>query len=114
MDRLFLQSREPPLPPLLNERIVSSVVEEMRQDCLRGPLSRLIGLRALFRHAIAGAALMAGIGLGALAGWHLAQSIAGDLLCPSYDLLLLAGVEGRESGSSLDFIWTDNNVGGGR
>jgi hypothetical protein len=109
IDRLFLKSPEPSLPPFLKERIVSSVSEAMLQVPEKGIFSHFFSSLAPFRPAIAGALLVLGIGLGVLTGWDLARSMAKDVVRPSHDLLSLAGIEGEGSGSSLEFMWTDNN-----
>jgi hypothetical protein len=44
-----------------------------------------------------------------LTGWDLSRSITRNATDVSYDLLSLAGLEGEASGSSLEFIWTDNS-----
>jgi len=114
LDSLFVSCQEPSLPPFLREKIISSVTEVMRQDSVRGVFSHHFRFLASFRPAIAGIVLMLGIGLGVVAGWNLAQSVSRIAAVSSYDLLSVAGFGGVESGSSLEFIWTDSDGRTGR
>jgi hypothetical protein len=109
VDSLFSSSAEPSLPPFLKERIVSTVSEAMRQDSTRGTFSRFFSFFPSFRPAIAGAALMLGIGLGFVTGWDLARSMIGNSAGSSHDLISLAVLGDEGSDSSLEFIWTDGN-----
>jgi predicted anti-sigma-YlaC factor YlaD len=109
LDDLFSKSQEPSFPPFLKERIVSTVSEAMRQDSMRGSVSRFSDFLVSFRPAVAAVVLVLGIGLGVVTGWNLAQSVSRDATGSSYDLLSLAGFGGAGSGSSLEFIWTDSN-----
>lgn len=110
LDSLLVKFEEPSLPPFLKDRIVGTVLEEMREDSTRGIFRHLFGFLASFRAALVGAILVLGIGLGIAAGWDLARSItpAGGAVSSS-DLVSLAGLGGEGSGSSLEFIWTDSN-----
>lgn len=110
--RLLAESPVPAVPPFLKERIVSRVVEEMRQDSWTRALQRFMALFAYFRPAVAGIVLMVGIGLGVFAGSNLSHFINASSARSSYDVLVQAGIEGGGSDSSLDFIWTDANRGG--
>ncbi len=114
IDSLFVKSQEPSLPPFLKERIVSTVSEAMRQDSGRGIFSHFFSFLASLRLAVVGAVLVLGIGLGVFTGWDLARSITRHVAGSSYDLVSLAGLGGEESGSSLEFMWTDNNGRDGR
>ena len=109
VDDLLLTPTEPSLPPFLQERIVSTVSEVMRQDSMSGFFSRFLSFLASFRPAIAVAVLVLGIGLGVATGWDLAKSMTGNCTGSSYDLLSSAGLGSDESGSFLEFIWTDSN-----
>jgi hypothetical protein len=109
IDGLFLNSEEPSLPPFLKEKIVNSVSEAMRQDSMSGILSNFFRFLASFRPAVTGAVFVLGIGLGAVTGWTLAQSVFEGATVPSHDLLSLAGFGDSGSGSFLEFIWTDHN-----
>ncbi|MEJ2716545.1 MAG: hypothetical protein P8182_05315 [Deltaproteobacteria bacterium] len=109
IDSLFSKSAEPSLPPLLKERIISTVSETMRQETMKGTFSHFFGFLASMRPAVAVAVLVLGIGLGIATGWDLAQSMNRPVAGSSYDLLSLAGLGGEGSGSSLEFIWTDRN-----
>jgi anti-sigma factor RsiW len=112
LDRLFLKSPEPAVPPFLNERIISSVIEEMRSNSWKSAFYRFIDSFASFRPAIVGTILVLGIGLGVLTGLNLSHSINLSSTTSSYDLLALAGTEDGPSVSSLDSIWTDTSGGG--
>jgi predicted anti-sigma-YlaC factor YlaD len=112
LDGFLLQSPEPPVPPFLSEKIVSRVVEEMRQDSLKGAFQPFAALFAHFRPVLLGIILALGIGLGVLMGLNLSHSINTTPAGSSYDVLALAGMEGGAGDSSLDFIWTDANGGG--
>jgi hypothetical protein len=112
LDRLFLKSPEPAVPPFLNERIISSVIEEMRSNSWKSAFYRFIDSFASFRPAIVGTILVLGIGLGVLTGLNLSHSINPSSTTSSYDLLALAGTEDGPSVSSLDSIWTDTSGGG--
>ncbi len=109
IDGLFLNSEEPSLPPFLKEKIVNSVSDEMHQDSMSGIFSRFYRFLVSFRPAVAGAVFVLGIGLGAVTGWTLAQTVFDRATVPSHDLLSLAGFGDSSSGSFLEFIWTDNN-----
>jgi anti-sigma factor RsiW len=109
IDSLFLTSQEPSLPHFLNAKIVNTVAEQMRRDSANGVVLRFLRSFASFRPAVAGVVLVLGVGLGVLTGWDLSRSITRNATDVSYDLLSLAGLEGEASGSSLEFIWTDNS-----
>ncbi len=112
LDRLFMKCPEPPVPPFLNQRIISSVTEEMRSNSWKSTFYRLIDSFASFRAALAVLILALGIGLGVLTGLNLSHSINLSSTASSYDLLALAGTEDGPSASSLDSIWTDTSGGG--
>jgi anti-sigma factor RsiW len=112
LDRLFLKSPEPAVPPFLNERIISSVIEEMRSNSWKSAFYGVISSLAPFRPALAVLILALGLGLGVLTGLNLSHSISLTSAAPSYDLLALAGTEDGPSASSLDSIWTDTSGGG--
>jgi hypothetical protein len=114
IDGLFLNSEEPSLPPLLKEKIVNSVSEAMKQDSTRSIFSNFFRFLASFRPAVAGAVFVLGIGLGAVTGWTLAQSVFEGATVHSHDLLSLAGFGDSSDGSFLEFIWTDHNGGIGQ
>lgn len=109
LDSLFSKTGDPSLPPFLKERIMSSVSESMRQDSMKGALSRFFSVFASFRPAIAVAVLVLGIGLGVITGWNLARSITGGGIASSHDLVSLAGIGDSGSGSLLEFILTDSD-----
>jgi len=112
LDRLLLESREPTVPPFLRERIVSRVVEQMREDSLKSPLRNFISFFAHRRPILAGFILAAGIGIGVLTGLDLSRSMHLGSSAYSYDVLAFSGIEGGERDSYLYFIWTDTNGGG--
>jgi anti-sigma factor RsiW len=112
LNRLFLKSPDPVVPPFLNERIISSVIEEMRSNSWKSTLYRFIDSFSSFRPALAGMILVLGLGLGVLTGLNLSHSISLNSTASSYDLLALAGTEDGPSASSLDSIWTDTSGGG--
>ncbi len=112
LDRLFMKCPEPPVPPFLNQRIISSVTEEMRSNSWKSTFYRLIDSFASFRAALAVLILALGIGLGVLTGLNLSHSIHLSSTASTYDLLALAGTEDGPSASSLDSIWTDTSGGG--
>lgn len=114
VDKLLMQSTESSLPPFLKERIVSAIAEEMRQDSTRGAVSHFFDFLVSLRPAVAGAVLVLGVLLGVATGWSLAKSVLRDTNASSYDLLSLAQFGGAESGSSLEFLWTDSNERTGR
>lgn len=114
IDRFLLESPDHPVPPFLNEKIVSRVIDEMRQDSLKGTFQHFAAVFAYFRPALAGIILVVGIGLGVLMGLNLSHSIntSSSSSGSSYDVLAFSGIEGGERDSSLDFIWTDTSGGG--
>ncbi|MBI5571754.1 MAG: zf-HC2 domain-containing protein [Desulfomonile tiedjei] len=112
IDRVLQRVPEPSMPPFLAERIVTRVIEQIREDSAQSTLRRFFGSFAYFRPAVAGTILILGIGLGVLTGLNLSPSINTRSAGSSYDVLTLAGIEGGGSDSSLDFIWTDADGGG--
>ncbi len=114
LDGLFSKCREPSLPPFLTEKIVSALSEEIRADSMRGIFSRFFGFFDSFRPAVVGAVLVLGIVLGAMTGWNLAQSVSREATVSSHDLLSLAGFGASETGTPLEFIWTDSSEGAGQ
>jgi anti-sigma factor RsiW len=112
LDRLFVRSPDPAVPPFLNQRIISSVIEEMSSNSWRSTLYRFIDSLAFFRPALAVLILVLGLGLGVLTGLNLSHSINLSSTASSYDLLALAGTEDGPSASSLDSIWTGTSGGG--
>jgi predicted anti-sigma-YlaC factor YlaD len=114
IDRLFVKSQEPSLPPFIKERIVTTVSEAMRKDSMRGIFWQFFSFLASFRPGVAWAVLVLGIGIGVMTGWNLARSMPRDSTRSSYDLLSLAEIGSSEGQSSLEFIWTDSNGRTGR
>jgi hypothetical protein len=112
LDHLFLKSPDPAVPPFLNERIMSSVIEDMRSNSWKSTFYRFIDSFASFRPALAGMILVLGIGVGVLTGLNLSHSINPSSTAPSYDLLALTGAEDGPTASSLDSIWTYTRGGG--
>ncbi|MGO9117995.1 MAG: anti-sigma factor family protein [Desulfomonilaceae bacterium] len=112
LDRLFVRSPDPPLPPFLNQRIISSVIEEMRSNSWKSTFYPFVDSFAFFRPALAVLILVLGLGLGVLTGLNLSHSINLSSTASSYDLLALAGTDDGPSASSLDSIWTDTSGGG--
>jgi anti-sigma factor RsiW len=112
IDRFLIESPEPSVPSFLHQRIVSLVIEEMRQDAEKSTFHHFIAAFAYFRPALAGIILVVGIGLGVLTGLNLSHSRNTSSTGSSYDVLALAGIEGEGSDSSLEAVWTDANGGG--
>ncbi len=112
IDRFLLESPEPSVPYLLNERIASRVEERMRQDAERNAFQRFITSFAYVRPALAGIILLIGVGLGVLTGLNLSHSIITGASGSSYDVLTMAGIENGGSDSSLDALWLDAQGGG--
>jgi hypothetical protein len=114
IDRFLLESPNHPVPPFLNERIISAVVDEMRQDSWKGAFGHFFAFFAYFRPILAGIILAVGIGLGVSMGLNLFHSIntISSASGSSYDVLAFSGIEGGERNSNLDFIWTDTSGGG--
>ena len=111
IDRFLLESLEPPSPYFLNERIVSRVTEQMRQDAAKSPWHSFITSFAYVRPALAGIILLVGVGLGVLTGLNLSHSIITTSTGSSYDVLASSGIEGGRSDASFDFIWADTDGG---
>lgn len=114
LDGLFSKCEEPALPPVLKEKIVGTVTEAIREDSMGGSFWRFFSIFDSFKPAVVGVVLVLGIGLGIFTGWNLARSTAKEAAVSSHDLLSLAGFGGSETGSSLDFIWTDTSERAGR
>jgi predicted anti-sigma-YlaC factor YlaD len=109
IDRLLLASPDPLVPSFLNEKIVASVIEEMRLGLWARGFHHFTACFAYFRPAAVAIILILGIGLGVLTGLSLSHSISPSSACASYDVLAQAGIERGGQGSSLAFIWTDTN-----
>jgi anti-sigma factor RsiW len=109
IDGLFSKCPEPSVPPFLTERIVSAVSDAIREDSAKGSFATFFSFLASFKPGIAGTVLVLGIGLGLASGWNLAESMSKVAATPSYDVLSLAELGGSETGSSLEFLWTDTN-----
>ncbi len=111
IDRFLLESPAPAVPPFLNERIVSRVIDEMRQDSLKSAFRHFVAFFAYFRPALVAIILVAGIGLGVLTGLNLFHSMNTNSMGSPYDVLVSSGIEEGRTDSSFDFIWADTNGG---
>lgn len=109
--RLVVESPDPSVPPFLKEKIVSRVIEEMRQDSLTRVFHHFTAFFTRFRPALAGIILVLGIGLGVFAGSNLFHFINVGSSGSSYDVVTMAGIEAGASSSSLDFVWTETEGG---
>ena len=108
VERLFVRSPAPPVPPFLNEKIVLRVREEMRQRT-EGFFTRLLLFRFHFvRHALILGLSTAGVLLGVVVGSSLTQSFRTPAGARPFDVVSCVLPSESAAGSTFEFIWTDN------
>jgi predicted anti-sigma-YlaC factor YlaD len=111
VDFLLRDSVPPLMPPLLHQKIVSRVTEEMRDDALRGRRGRFGSIFRRLGAALTFAALAAGICLGVMIGWNLSQSLDTTMVASTCDLISMAGLDINGQDSVLDAPGLGRNGG---
>ena len=105
-----MEPNQPSVPPLLQQRIIASVTEEMREDRARGMAPRAVSLFASLRNAFTAAALLVAVGAGIFLGLHMARSVNTAFMNGPHDLISLSGIDGREMESPFEFVWSEGGT----
>lgn len=111
VDLLLRESLAPEMRPLLHQKIVASVTEEMRKDSLGQGRGWYRWVSRRLAAAFTVAALAAGICLGVMIGWHLSRSLDTTMVASSRDVISMAGLDAGGQDFILDTPGLGRNGG---
>jgi hypothetical protein len=83
----------------------------MREDAQGSGSASPFSLYTYLKPVLTAIILVAGLSIGTMTGWNLAQSVNVAGVRPTQDLLSLAGMDGPGQDFASDLLWTDNGEG---
>ena len=108
VERFLATSADPQVPPLLYQRIVDRVTEEMKRDSSGGILTRFLAPFRLLKPLQAAVVIVAGLSLGVLTGSNLVSPFQGFSRHLQADVISLVFENGSTDPAGFDFVCSDD------
>ncbi len=108
VDRFLATSSDPQVPPLLFQRIVDRVAEEMKEDTSGGILARFLAPFRLLKPLQASVVILAGLSLGVLMGSNLVSPFQGFSRNLQADVISLVFENNSTDPAGFDFVCSDD------